>query len=104
MTVALWARAHLGRPPRPPHPHVLTRIPPPHARSIKNPDFKKAYVYLDDGMGAKRPRYHELEAALTDEAMAAWPAKPGEDASGLAARRRERDAERAGGSSDDPSM
>ena len=86
----MWARAHLRCPLRPPHPHALTSIPPPHARSIKSPDFKKAFVYLEDGMGPHRPRYSELEAALTDEAMAAWPAKPGEDAPGLAARRRER--------------
>ena len=43
---------------------------------FKMPDFKKAFVYLRDEQGAQRPRYHEVEAQLTDEAQAAWPARP----------------------------
>eukprot|EP00967_Tisochrysis_lutea_P034279 scaffold40877_cov39-Tisochrysis_lutea.AAC.2 len=47
------------------------------ALRIKQSDFKKAYVYLYDEEGAQRPRYHEVEAQLTPEALASWPAKPG---------------------------
>lgn len=43
----------------------------------KEPDYKKAYVYLADEDGKQKPRYQEIEAQLTPEALAAWPAKPG---------------------------
>lgn len=44
-----------------------------------------------DEQGAQRPRYHEVEAQLTPEALASWPAKPG-----LSARELREQAERAG--------
>ena len=45
-------------------------------RKVKQADYKKAYVYLADEQGPQRPRYHRVEEALTEEAQAAWPAKP----------------------------
>jgi hypothetical protein len=47
------------------------------ALRLKKADYKKAYVYLSDEVGAQRPRYHEIEAQLTPDALASWPAKPG---------------------------
>ena len=46
----------------------------------KEPDYKKAYVYLKDEHGAQRPRYHQIEAQLTDLYRRAWPARPGQQA------------------------
>ena len=46
----------------------------------KEPDYKKAYVYLKDEHGAQRPRYHQIEAQLTDSYRRAWPARPGQQA------------------------
>ena len=45
-------------------------------RRYKDPDFKKAYVYLHDSLGAQKPRYHEVEFQKTPEARAAWPSMP----------------------------
>lgn len=42
----------------------------------KEPDFKKAYVYLEDAEGPQRPRYTPIEFQLTPEAQAAWPSMP----------------------------
>ncbi|EOD33522.1 hypothetical protein EMIHUDRAFT_314013 [Emiliania huxleyi CCMP1516] len=60
-------------------------------RPPKTAAYKKAFVYLADEQGAQRPRYHEVEAQLTPEALASWPAKPG-----LSARELREQAERAG--------
>lgn len=44
---------------------------------FKEPDFKKAYVYLfDSASGAQKTRYHRIEEQLTEAARATWPAKP----------------------------
>ena len=42
----------------------------------KEPDYKKAFVYLQDAEGENRPRYHEIERQQTEDAQAAWPSKP----------------------------
>ena len=45
-------------------------------RRYKDPDYKKAYVYLHDALGGQKPRYHEIEFQNTPEAKAAWPSMP----------------------------
>eukprot|EP00965_Chrysotila_dentata_P246885 6207418-Pleurochrysis_carterae.AAC.2 len=50
----------------------------------KHPSYKRAYVYLEDEQGKHRPRYHEAEFQMTEEARQAWPAKPGRTAKDLA--------------------
>ena len=45
-------------------------------RRYKEPNYKKAYVYLADESGTQRPRYSRIEEQLTPEAIEAWPAKP----------------------------
>ena len=45
-------------------------------RHWREPDYKKAYVYLHDALGAQRPRYHMIEFQKTPEAQAAWPSMP----------------------------
>ena len=52
----------------------------------KEPDYKKAWVYLKDEIGTQRPRYTPIEAQLQPAAMASWPALPGEGASELRAK------------------
>jgi large subunit ribosomal protein L23 len=42
----------------------------------QEPDFKKAYVYLQDSQGDNKHRYHEIAAQQTDAAQDAWPTKP----------------------------
>ena len=50
------------------------------ARKFKLPDFKKAYVYLrgPDGGRPKDVRYQPILEQKTEEALAAWPARPGQ--------------------------
>ena len=43
---------------------------------LKEPDFKKAYVYLRDAEGDNRQRYHEIAQQNTEEAREYWPSKP----------------------------
>ena len=47
-----------------------------HMARFREPDYKKAYVYLHDGVDTNKPRYAQLEQMLTPEAQQAWPAKP----------------------------
>ena len=43
----------------------------------QEPDFKKAYVYLQDSAsGSQKTRYHAVEEHLSEAARAAWPARP----------------------------
>lgn len=42
----------------------------------REPDYKKAYVYLEDSQGKNKPRYQPIEYQLTPEAQAAWPQMP----------------------------
>ncbi|KAL1527250.1 hypothetical protein AB1Y20_015926 [Prymnesium parvum] len=52
------------------------RIDPKTGRKKKDPDYKKAYVFLKDNVGAQKPRYMPIQEQLRQEAMDAWPAKP----------------------------
>ena len=52
------------------------KISPQWGRPYKTPAYKKAYVYLADEHGSQKPRYQQIEAQLTPEAIAAWPVKP----------------------------
>ena len=45
-------------------------------RPYQEADYKKAYVYLHDVEGEQRPRYHRVEAQLSDEYKEAWPVMP----------------------------
>lgn len=46
----------------------------------QEPDYKKAYVYLDDGSEEfHKLRYWRIEDQLRTESLEAWPAKPGEE-------------------------
>uniref|UniRef100_A0A7S4ET27 Large ribosomal subunit protein uL23m n=1 Tax=Chrysotila carterae TaxID=13221 RepID=A0A7S4ET27_CHRCT len=56
----------------------------PEGQRRKHPSYKRAYVYLEDEQGKHRPRYHEAEFQMTEEARQAWPAKPGRTAKDLA--------------------
>lgn len=75
------ATSRLGLPAKP--PATSRARPRTDALRLKTADYKKAYVYLSDEDGAQRPRYHEIEAQLTPEALASWPAKPGRSAQEL---------------------
>lgn len=46
---------------------------------FKEPDYKKAYVYLSDAEGANQPRYTPVEAQLQEEWQASWPVLPHRD-------------------------
>lgn len=45
-------------------------------RKYQEPDYKKAYVYLQDAEGSQRPRYHLIEAQNSEAYKAAWPVLP----------------------------
>ena len=51
-----------------------------NGRKFKLPDFKKAYVYLrgPDGGRPMDVRYQPILEQKTEEALAAWPARPGQ--------------------------
>ena len=51
-----------------------------NGRKFKLPDFKKAYVYLrgPDGGRPMDVRYQPILEQKTEEAPAAWPARPGQ--------------------------
>ena len=44
-------------------------------RKYKTPDYKKAYVYLQDAAGENKIRYHHIEYQKTPEAIDAFPAR-----------------------------
>ena len=52
------------------------RMNPRTQKQFNEPDYKKAYVYLQDAEGEQRPRYAPLEAQLSDEYREAWPVMP----------------------------
>ena len=52
------------------------RQDPMSGRRTKDPDYKKAYVYLHDAHGEQKPRYTPVEAQLTEEWQEAWPVLP----------------------------
>ena len=45
-------------------------------KRYKEPDYKKAYVYLADAQGENKPRYTDIEAQLSEEWSEAWPVRP----------------------------
>jgi len=70
-----------------------------NGQKYKLPDFKKAYVYLQGTGGATKEglRYQPIVEQQTDEALAAWPARPGQGYSEIEGRfpiRAKKDAKR----------
>jgi large subunit ribosomal protein L23 len=53
-----------------------SRVHRPTGVRFREPDYKKAYVYMHDELGAQKPRYHLIEFQTTPEAREAWPAMP----------------------------